>query len=63
MNNIEQMKAQAAALVADLFADGKTPMEKFGIRWEQAEMLERRNPGIVDKLPPEDGKRLACGGY
>jgi len=63
MTNIEQMKAQAAALVAELFADGRTPMEDFGINWEQAEMLERRNPGIVEKLPPDDGKRFACGAF
>lgn len=61
MKTIEQIKAEAASLVAELFAAGKTPMEQFGIRWEQAEMLERRNPGIVVKLPPDDGKRVACG--
>jgi hypothetical protein len=37
----------AEKIVSELFADGKTPMEQFGINWEQAERLERDIPQIV----------------
>lgn len=30
-----------AELVESLFEDGKTPMEQFGINWEEAENLEK----------------------
>ncbi|WP_431021983.1 Phosphoenolpyruvate synthase [Erwinia rhapontici] len=61
MTHNEQIEALAAGLVAELFADGKSPMEQFGTSWGMTQMLERRNPGIVIKLPPDDGKRHACG--
>lgn len=63
MSNIEQKQAEARELVAGLFANGNTPMQMFGIRWEQVEMLERRNPGFVIKAAIDDDKLHACGGY
>ena len=60
MNNFEQIEREATQLVAELFADNQSPMESFGISWSQAEMLERRNPGMVIKLVPDDRKRRAC---
>lgn len=60
MKNFEQIESEAAALVAELFADDKTPMESFGISWSDAEMLERRNPGVVIKLAPDDCRKIAC---
>lgn len=59
MKNFEQIEREATELVAELFADNQSPMESFGINWSQAEMLERRNPGMVIKLAQDDGKRLA----
>lgn len=61
MTHNEQLEALATGLVASLFADGKSPMEEFGTNWSKTQMLERRNPGIVIKLPTDDGKRQACG--
>lgn len=59
MINLEQIELEAAELVAELYANDQSPMETFGISWSQAEMLERRNPGVVIKLAPDDGKRRA----
>ncbi|MGV7093836.1 hypothetical protein [Siccibacter turicensis] len=59
MKHFEQIEIEAAELVAELFADNQSPMESFGISWSQAEMLERRNPGVVIKLAPDDGKKRA----
>ncbi len=61
MTHNEQLEALAAGLVAELYSEGRSPMEKFGTNWSKAQMLERRNPGIVVKLPPDDGRRHACG--
>lgn len=60
MKHREQIEMEAAQLVAELFADNASPMETFGITWSQTQMLERKNPGIVIKLTPDDGKRRAC---
>ena len=60
MKHHEQIEMEAARLVAELFADNAYPMETFGITWSQTQMLERKNPGIVIKLAPDDGKRRAC---
>ncbi len=60
MPHSKKLETEAAAFVAELYANGKSPMELFGINWAQAEMLERRNPGIVIKLHPDDGKICAC---
>lgn len=56
----EQIERDAAAIVAELFAGNGSPMEGFGITWNQAQMLERKNPGIVIKIAPDDGRRRAC---
>jgi hypothetical protein len=60
MKHIDQIEIEAARLVAELFADNSSPMESFGITWSQTQMLERRNPGVVIKLAPDDGRKHAC---
>ncbi|MDU6686675.1 MAG: hypothetical protein E6470_24110 [Enterobacteriaceae bacterium] len=60
MKHLEQIEIEAAELVAELFAGNSSPMETFGINWSQTQMLERKNPGIVIKLAPDDGKKRAC---
>ncbi|MBD2815620.1 hypothetical protein ID850_12750 [Xenorhabdus sp. Flor] len=37
MQRIEEM---AEEIISELFADGKTPMDQFGIDWDQAELIE-----------------------
>lgn len=59
MKNIEQIEMEAAQLVSELFADNSSPMETFGITWSQTQMLERKNPGVVIKLAPDDGRKRA----
>lgn len=61
MKSIEQIKAEANALVAELFAGGKTPVEQFGLSWDKLERLERRCPEVVIKAEFQDVRRLACG--
>lgn len=51
--------AEAKRLVAEMFANGKNPMEQFGITWEEAETIERNNPGLTLKCPEEPLKRYA----
>ncbi|CDM89336.1 hypothetical protein [Xenorhabdus bovienii] len=38
-----QIEEMAEEIISGLFADGKTPMEQFGINWKQAERLDSRN--------------------
>lgn len=59
MKHLEQIEIDAAQLVAELYADNSSPMESFGISWSQTQMLERKNPGVVIKLAPDDGKKRA----
>ncbi|WP_250392181.1 hypothetical protein, partial [Escherichia coli] len=59
MKHHEQIEIEAAKVVAELFAGNASPMETFGITWSQTQMLERKNPGVVIKLVPDDGKKLA----
>ncbi|WP_036768153.1 hypothetical protein [Photorhabdus australis] len=51
MQRIEEM---AEEIVSGLFADGRTPMEQFGINWKQAERLERNAPWIVMGHEPDE---------
>ncbi|NRN27596.1 hypothetical protein [Photorhabdus heterorhabditis] len=51
MQRIEEM---AEEIISGLFADGKTPMEQFGINWKQAECLERNAPQIVMGYEPDE---------
>lgn len=63
MINLKTLEAQAEALVAELFANDKTPMEQFGTSWAQVEMLERRVPSLVNELnTPKDSfpEALCC---
>ncbi|AOM42611.1 hypothetical protein [Xenorhabdus hominickii] len=45
MQRIDEM---AEEIISELFADGKTPMEQFGINWKQAERLDSRNEVQLD---------------
>ncbi|WP_099073846.1 MULTISPECIES: hypothetical protein [Proteus] len=62
MNYLKTLEAQAEALVAELFANDKTPMEQFGTSWSQIEMLERRVPNLVSQLnaPTDDYAKALC---
>lgn len=62
MNYLKTLEAQAEALVAELFANDKTPMEQFGTSWSQIEMLERRVPSLVSELnaPTDDYPKALC---
>ncbi|WP_038203991.1 hypothetical protein [Xenorhabdus bovienii] len=51
MQRIEEM---AEEIISGLFADGKTPMEQFGINWKQAERLEHRAPQVVMRNEPDE---------
>ncbi|ASJ98776.1 TPA: hypothetical protein I8385_001460 [Citrobacter freundii] len=53
MKKTEMTVAEAKRLVAEMFANGKNPMEQFGITWEEAESIERNNPGLTLKCPEE----------
>ena len=60
MKKTEMTIAEASKLVAEMFADGKNPMERFGISWDEAELVERNNPDLVVKATYPDKKRYAC---
>ncbi|HEK0415889.1 TPA: hypothetical protein SMT83_000737 [Proteus mirabilis] len=62
MNYLKTLEAQAEALVAELFANDKTPMEQFGTSWSRIEMLERRVPNLVSQLdaPTDDYSKALC---
>ncbi|MBE8597889.1 hypothetical protein [Xenorhabdus sp. BG5] len=51
---MQQIEKIAEEVVSRLFANGKTPMEHFGINWEQAERLERDIPQIVMGYDPNE---------
>ncbi|KAA1185435.1 hypothetical protein [Photorhabdus heterorhabditis] len=51
MQRIEEM---AEEIISGLFADGRTPMEQFGINWKQVERLERNAPQIVMGYEPDE---------
>lgn len=57
MKRSEMTVAEAERLVAEMFANGKNPMEQFGITWEEAESIERNNPGSTLKCTEEPQKR------
>lgn len=61
MKTTEQMMAEAEKLVATLFANGGSPMNKFGTSWEQLEKLELRNDQITTIIPCEFHRQVACG--
>lgn len=62
MKKHESMKDAIETIVAKLFDNNMTPMEHIGIDWDKVEMLERKCPGIVVKLPIDEGKITACCG-
>jgi hypothetical protein len=43
MKKTEITNAVVKELVAEMFADGKNPMERFGICWEDAESIDIEN--------------------
>ena len=59
MKRSEMTVAEAKRLVAEMFANGKNPMEQFGITWEEAESSERNNPSLTLKCTEEPQKRYA----
>ncbi|HHW7209460.1 TPA: hypothetical protein ACU15Y_002554 [Escherichia coli] len=59
MKKTEMTVAEARRLVAEMFANGKNPMEQFGITWEEAETIERNNPDLTLKCHEEPLKRYA----
>ncbi|HHR6502548.1 TPA: hypothetical protein ACS8CD_003108 [Providencia alcalifaciens] len=46
-------------LIESLFADNKSPMDAFGLNWDQFVELERLVPEIVTKMSDEDNMPLA----
>ncbi len=60
MKKTEMTTARAISLVAEMFANGKNPMESFGIRWEEAENLEDSRPDIVSRVDDSNSKQYAC---
>ncbi|MBD9658071.1 hypothetical protein [Pantoea sp. PNT03] len=61
MKTTEQMMAEAEKLVATLFANGGSPMTKFGTSWEQLEQLELRDDQITSIIPCEVHRQVAYG--
>ncbi|MEQ1964352.1 hypothetical protein ABLB69_14525 [Xenorhabdus khoisanae] len=61
--SMQQLEEMAEEVVSRLFANGRTPMEQFGINWEQAERLERNAPQIVMGHDPDEDclQHAHCG--
>lgn len=47
---MQQLEEMAEKVVSRLFANGRTPMEHFGINWKQAERIESQLVGDADQF-------------
>tara|TARA_Y100001973_G_C5187830_1_gene328989 strand:- start:604 stop:765 length:162 start_codon:yes stop_codon:yes gene_type:complete len=45
------MKEQVAKKVAELFKDGKTPLEHYGIDGDKISEVEKRHPEVAKQIP------------
>jgi|GEM_PF-4093845 len=62
MKTTEQMMIEAETLMTSLFANGGSPMTKFGTTWVQLEQLESRDEHITRISPCEvHHQQVACG--
>lgn len=61
MTSEKQMLARAEALMAELFANGGSPMEHFGTSWDKLQALEEAVPEINNMHPYVDMKMAAFG--
>lgn len=51
-NKIEvDMKEQVAKKVAELFKDGRTPLEHYGIDGDKISEVEKRHPEVAKQIP------------
>lgn len=53
------MKKQISEQIAELFKDGKTPLERFGIDGDKISEVERQHPEVAKQIPLS--KRVAHG--
>lgn len=47
MKNVQAQKADARSFVANLYQNGRTPSERFGVTWEQLSALEEKVPSLT----------------
>lgn len=62
MKTTEQMMTEAEELMLSIFANGGSPMHKFGTSWEQLMRLENSDEQITRITPCEvHHQQVACG--
>ncbi|WP_188009004.1 hypothetical protein [Grimontia hollisae] len=47
MKNVQKMKGEAKDFVANLFSNGQTPSERFGMTWDKLKELEAQVPELT----------------
>ncbi|WP_445773422.1 hypothetical protein [Shewanella sp.] len=56
MKSIQMNRKEVQDFVLELFADGKTPSERFGMTWASLSQLERNIPELTCKVEPHSVK-------